>query len=53
VMFNNDYICSETLAERLNYADQIDSQEKVAVELDDNILTYIHIHKFNNPIATT
>ncbi|HAJ98404.1 MAG TPA: isoleucine--tRNA ligase [Bacteroidales bacterium] len=53
VLFNNDYICSETLAERLNYADQIDSQEKVAVELDDNILTYIHIHKFNNPIATT
>lgn len=48
IVLNNDYICSETLAERLNYNLNIDSTEKILVELDENISTYIHITKLTN-----
>ncbi|HSV88374.1 MAG TPA: isoleucine--tRNA ligase, partial [Bacteroidales bacterium] len=51
IITNNDYICSETLASQLEYLDQVDSAEKVEIELADNILTFVVIKKANNSLA--
>ncbi|MBW6498401.1 MAG: isoleucine--tRNA ligase [Bacteroidales bacterium] len=48
IVSNNDYICSETLATRLDYAEAIEAPEKVEVEITDDIKTYVHINKVNN-----
>ncbi len=48
VLSNNDYICSETLATRLNYAEAIEAPEKVEVEITDDVKTFVHINKVNN-----
>jgi isoleucyl-tRNA synthetase len=45
---NNDYICSETLASRLDYLERIDAPERVEIELADNIQTYVLVNKTNN-----
>ncbi|HSV77006.1 MAG TPA: isoleucine--tRNA ligase [Bacteroidales bacterium] len=45
---NNDYICSETLASRLDYLERIDAPERVEIELDDNIQTYVLVNKTSN-----
>ncbi len=45
VLNNNDYICSETLAENLCYVDDIENNNKVEVELTDNIKTNVLIEK--------
>lgn len=42
---NFAYICSETLAEKLTLSDTINSEEKVLVELTDDISTYIMVSK--------
>ncbi len=47
ILNNNEYICSETLAENLNYVDNIDSQEKKAVDIFD-ITTHVMINKANS-----
>jgi isoleucyl-tRNA synthetase len=47
IMSNNDYICSETLATKLDYAEIIEATEKVEVELTDDIQTYVLINKVN------
>ncbi|MCK4407882.1 MAG: isoleucine--tRNA ligase, partial [Bacteroidales bacterium] len=39
------YICSETLAESLNLVNEIESNEKVNIELTDNIKIFIKIDK--------
>ena len=47
VMNNNEYICSETLAVQLSYTDKIKDDEKVAVDLAEDIKTYVSIKKNN------
>ena len=47
VMNNNEYICSETLAVQLSYTDRIKDDEKVAVDLAEDIKTYVSIKKNN------
>ena len=42
---NNDYICSETLATNLCYVDAIDDDHKVAVDLMDDVQTFVSIKK--------
>ena len=41
IVSNNDYICSETLATRLDYSEAIANSEKVEVELTDDIKTFV------------
>jgi isoleucyl-tRNA synthetase len=48
IVSNNDYICSETLATRLNYAEVVEAPERVEVELTEDIQTYVLINKVNN-----
>ncbi|MFO7874193.1 MAG: isoleucine--tRNA ligase [Bacteroidales bacterium] len=45
ILNNNDYICSETLATELAYVDRIDSEEKVALDLTDDIQTHVFIRR--------
>ena len=45
ILNNNDYICSETLATELAYVDRIDSEEKVALDLTDDIQTHVFIKR--------
>ncbi len=47
ILNNNDYICSETLAVNLNYAESIQNSDKVMVEIVDDIKTYVLINKAN------
>ncbi|MDR4988105.1 MAG: isoleucine--tRNA ligase [Bacteroidales bacterium] len=47
VLNNNDYICSETLARQLCYVDKIEDEERVAVELVNDLQTYVLIKKNN------
>jgi len=47
VLNNNEYICSETLAVQLCYTDQIKDEQKVAVDLAENIRTNVSINKNN------
>jgi len=42
---NFSYICSETLAESLELVEQINGEEKIPVELTDDLSTYITIKK--------
>lgn len=48
VINNNDYICSETLASKVNYEKDIGDVDKVRVNLIDNIDTYILINSLNS-----
>jgi isoleucyl-tRNA synthetase len=48
ILNNNDYICSETLARKLSYAESIQDGGKTAVDLTDNIQTFVLIRKINN-----
>ncbi len=48
ILSNNDYICSETLAEELNYTEQINDKEKTEIALTDDIQTFVLINKKNN-----
>lgn len=45
IVNNNEYICSETLAVRLNYADLIQDAAKTEVEISDEIKTFVLIQK--------
>ncbi|MEE4177396.1 MAG: isoleucine--tRNA ligase [Bacteroides sp.] len=48
IVSNNDYICSETLAARLEYSEAIADPQKVEVELTDEIKTCVLIQRVNN-----
>ncbi len=48
IINNNDYICSETLAEKLNYTEQINDNEKTEIALTDEIQTFVLINKKNH-----
>jgi len=48
ILNNNDYICSETLANQLCYVEQIEQEGKVAVDLGDELQTFVFIKKQNN-----
>lgn len=48
IVSNNDYICSETLATRLDYSETIADTQKVEVELTDEIKTCVLIQRVNN-----
>lgn len=48
IVSNNDYICSETLATRLDYTEAIADPEKAEVELTDDIKTFVLIQRVNN-----
>jgi isoleucyl-tRNA synthetase len=45
IMNNNDYICSETLAAVLHYADEIRGNDKAEVTLAEEIRTFVLINK--------
>ncbi|NLF41408.1 MAG: isoleucine--tRNA ligase, partial [Bacteroidales bacterium] len=45
IVNNNDYICSETLSKSLNYQDSLDNENKVLVEISEDIKTHIFIQK--------
>ncbi|MDP4266840.1 MAG: isoleucine--tRNA ligase [Bacteroidota bacterium] len=45
---NLQYICTEILAQEFNLVDKIDSEDKIQIELIENISTYIKIEKSNN-----
>lgn len=47
VLNNNDYICSETLAVQLCYVESIEDDHKQAVELGENLQTFLSIRKNN------
>jgi isoleucyl-tRNA synthetase len=47
VFNNNDYICSETLASAIHYEEDIQDNEKVAVNLTENIDTFILINRMS------
>jgi len=44
---NKDYICSETLAGRLDLVEELKQNEGLSVELEENISTVISIEKLN------
>jgi isoleucyl-tRNA synthetase len=48
ILNNNEYICSETLAVNLNYADVVEDALKVEVEIADDIKTFVLVQKANN-----
>ncbi len=48
ILNNYDYICSETLASKLNYEDTIQDKKMVTINLTDNIDTNILIYRVNN-----
>ena len=48
ILNNNDYICSETLARNLSYQASIEEDGKTAVDLTDDIQTFVLINKVNN-----
>ncbi len=48
ILNNYDYICSETLASKLNYEESIQDAEQVSVSLTDNMNTIILIKRVNN-----
>ncbi len=47
VLNNNDYICSETLAKQICYVESIDDENKQAVDLGENLQTFLTIKKNN------
>jgi isoleucyl-tRNA synthetase len=48
VLNNNEYICSETLAIKLHYADVLENHEKTEVDIAEDIKTFVSIQKANN-----
>ena len=44
---NKNYICSETLAGKLDLVDEINQNGGIAIELEDNVSTVISIQKMN------
>jgi len=48
IINNNEYICSETLAVNLNYADVVENALKVEVDITDDIKTFVWVQKANN-----
>ncbi|MFN3556590.1 MAG: isoleucine--tRNA ligase [Bacteroidales bacterium] len=48
ILNNNEYICSETLAVRLNYADVLEDASKVEVDIADDIKTFVMVQKASN-----
>ena len=48
IINNNEYICSETLAVDLNYADVVENASKVEVDITDDIKTFVLVQKANN-----
>jgi isoleucyl-tRNA synthetase len=48
ILNNNEYICSETLAIKLNYADVLETVEKTEVDIADDIKTFVSIQKASN-----
>ncbi len=48
ILNNNDYICSETLAVKLQYADIIEQENKVEIDIEDDVKTKVFIRKMNN-----
>ena len=48
ILNNNEYICSETLAVRLNYADVLEDTSKVEVDIADDIKTFVMVQKASN-----
>ncbi len=47
ILNNNDYICSETLAVQLCYVESIDDDQRQAVELGEDLQTFLSIRKNN------
>ena len=45
IINNNDYICSETLAVKLNYSDVVEDASKVEVDITDDIKTFVLVQK--------
>jgi isoleucyl-tRNA synthetase len=48
ILNNNEYICSETLAVKLNYADVVEDTSKIEVDIADDIKTFVSVQKANN-----
>lgn len=48
IVNNNHYICSETLATRLEYPEVIDDSSKITVDLTDNVQTNVMIRKISS-----
>ncbi len=48
ILNNNDYICSETLAVKLHYADIPEQGSKVEVDIEDEVKTHVFIRKASN-----
>ncbi len=48
ILNNNEYICSETLAVKLNYADVVEDALKVQIDITDDITTFVSVEKANN-----
>lgn len=46
VQNNYTYICSETLASKFDLVDSLSSEDKVSIELTDEINTFISVRKF-------
>ena len=45
IINNNEYICSETLAVKLNYSDVVEDASKVEVDITDDIKTFVLVQK--------
>jgi isoleucyl-tRNA synthetase len=48
IINNNEYICSETLAVKLNYADVVEDASKAEVEISEDIKTFVSVQKASN-----
>ena len=48
ILNNNEYICSETLAVKLNYSEVLEDPLKVEVDITEDIKTFVSVKKANN-----
>ncbi|TVQ93300.1 MAG: isoleucine--tRNA ligase [Bacteroidetes bacterium] len=48
ILNNNEYICSETLAVKLNYSEVLEDPLKVEVDITEDIKTFVLVKKANN-----
>lgn len=48
IVNNNDYICSETLAVKLHYAEVLEEEAKTQIDIEDEVKTFVFIRKANN-----
>ncbi|MFN2395868.1 MAG: isoleucine--tRNA ligase [Bacteroidales bacterium] len=48
IINNNEYICSETLAVKLNYADVVEDGSKAEVDISEDIKTFVSVQKASN-----